>query len=49
MNLAGGGERMVTAAQQATSGHEIPGGLVILLALVIIGVIVYAGSARRRG
>ena len=40
---------MGTAQHAATSGHVVfPGGEVILLALVIIGIVVYVGMTRRR-
>jgi hypothetical protein len=40
---------MGTAQHAATSGHVVlPGGPVILLALVIIGIVVYVGMTRRR-
>jgi hypothetical protein len=38
---------MSLSVHQATSGHAIPGGL-ILLVLVTIAIIVYVGMTRRR-
>jgi hypothetical protein len=40
---------MGIAQHAPTSGHVVfPGGPVILLALVIIGVVIYVGMTRRR-
>jgi hypothetical protein len=39
---------METARHAATSAHAVPGGLGILLLLVIIGIVVYVGMTRRR-
>jgi hypothetical protein len=39
---------MGNLAAHATSGHAVPGGLGILLVLVIIGIVIYVGMTRRR-